>query len=72
MSDIYSTGAFDDPKHVVDGPGLVRTMHTAVSYKGYCAEDLSLSVGDNVCCCCVIARYTLLATAIKYINRNCN
>ncbi|KAL3778487.1 hypothetical protein ACHAW5_003645 [Stephanodiscus triporus] len=29
--DIFSSGAFDDPKHKVEGPGLTRTMHSAAT-----------------------------------------
>ena len=29
--DEFSAGTFDDPKHAVDGPGLTRTMYSAVS-----------------------------------------
>ena len=30
--DVYRSGQFDDPKHVVSGPGLIRTMYSAVSF----------------------------------------
>ena len=27
----FATGTFDDPKHKISGPGLIRTMYSAVS-----------------------------------------
>lgn len=28
----FKNGVFDDPKHRVSGPGLIRTMYSAVSF----------------------------------------
>ncbi len=28
--DKFSSGTFDDPKHIVDGPGLTRTLYSVV------------------------------------------
>jgi len=32
--DEFSNGTFDDPKHKVNGPGVTRTMYSAVSLSG--------------------------------------